>query len=90
MSSQTKQEKENNKLFVADLIFSVSMLELLKLLLRTGGFGDLEDVESNCLTQWPAFTDGHDVTDLNITRREKRSDASYATHRASYRKHGLR
>ena len=83
MSSQTKQEKENNKLFVAHLIFSVSMLEFLKLLLRAGGFGDLEDVEANCLTQWSTFTDGHDVTDLNIPRRRERSHMSYATDRAS-------
>ena len=42
-------------------------LELFKLFLGSGSFGHLQNVESNGLTQGPAFSDCDNIADGNVS-----------------------
>ena len=73
IDSQTKQKRKITgcSLLLSNCRGFFFLLEFLKLFLRTGGFGDLEYVESNGFTQWSTFTNSDYVTDLHVTRRER-------------------
>ena len=81
----TKQN-ENKTMFVAWM--TCAFLELLKLFLRTGRFGNLQDVESNGFAQWSTFTNRDNIADLYVAEREEK--LSIALLEWSYRKHGLK
>ena len=52
-----------------------TVLELLKLFLSTLCFLDLEDVESDCLTQWTTLTHYNKITKGNISGEKEREGA---------------
>jgi hypothetical protein len=47
-------------------------LKFLKLFFWTGCLGDLQNIESNCFTQWTTFSNSYNVTNLHITRKNQR------------------
>lgn len=47
-----------------------STLELFETLLGSLTLGDLENVETNSLGQGPAFADGDDIADLDVSVRK--------------------
>jgi hypothetical protein len=47
-------------------MFTKKGLEFLEFLAGTRGLGHLQNVETHGLGQWPAFTNGHDITQSDV------------------------
>jgi len=61
--------KQNNDIFIA-VMWLICCLEFLKLFFWTCCFRNLEYIKSNCFAQWTTFANGHNITDLYITKTD--------------------